>query len=600
MNRRTCPSHSAAVRSHRDGFAMWLALSALAVCSVLAISLARAQTVTVLSQRNTTDRVSLTAAVRTGQSLAAGAMTQDTWGGVGTSATIELPPPAADRTLSVTYEFLPDDATPPHPLRVLVRSTATATLATGPLTESSDQLYELNIRLDPDDNGVDDVRPLPDGYAAKLDQTVAAFNSVSMSPNVSVEGHAGCLSPATFLAGLNAPYSSTVALRIGLRDEVNGSGDPVNPHPLQGHVASVIPVYGSQGAEYSQLGIVRQSQSFASPPDYDWSATETYQLYEGGPTYSAVDVSGTLSNVTLGPTATNPLGVFFSGGTVIVSDDVTLVGTLIAETVRITGDDVALAATAAADWHELDPARWPRQPVVVAESLRIERSARGSIDGNILAASAHRFAAADQPSSVPINISSIATVEAEPAPVSKLRFPNAIDLSAVVSSDHDVWVDANGRGSRHRIVAVDAAERTLDVVGEWPEGTSLVVDLRSRSAASVWIRGQVFCESFGSSMAPVWDLTTTEWDTLYSDWTTENNARAGFGLPPISYPRFLADPANHATATNLTRLTHGLRSDPTLHIRPAEGIRTAWQTPLFRVPQSTATKPGGYKWTRVR
>ncbi|MCE9547648.1 MAG: LamG domain-containing protein [Planctomycetia bacterium] len=71
--------------------------------------------------------------------------------------------------------------------------------------------------------------------------------------------------------------------------------------------------------------------STSSPMTF-YSGATSYQLYPGGKAYTMPVVSGSLSNVTMGPDPiANPLGVFLANSTTYLYDNVTITGTIIVD-----------------------------------------------------------------------------------------------------------------------------------------------------------------------------------------------------------------------------------------------------------------------------
>jgi len=90
----------------------------------------------------------------------------------------------------------------------------------------------------------------------------------------------------------------------------------------------------------TQMGVSTISASMQIIPYWISSAaTLSYQIYPGGPSYSAVLVGDRLQTTTLAADpATNPLGLFYRAGKIELRDDVTIRGTLMAD--RISGANV--------------------------------------------------------------------------------------------------------------------------------------------------------------------------------------------------------------------------------------------------------------------
>ncbi len=86
----------------------------------------------------------------------------------------------------------------------------------------------------------------------------------------------------------------------------------------------------------------------------DWSKPsemESYRLFPGGPEYAIPEVSGTITNQTLGDSpAENPLGLYYADSDLTLADSVTVRGTLFCrEELEITGTDVVFEPVALPD-----------------------------------------------------------------------------------------------------------------------------------------------------------------------------------------------------------------------------------------------------------
>lgn len=92
----------------------------------------------------------------------------------------------------------------------------------------------------------------------------------------------------------------------------------------------------------TQMGVSTSSVSMQIIPYWVSPATTlSYQIYPGGPTYSAVMVGDRLQStaLTADPT-TNPLGLFYRAGQIELRDDVSIRGTLMAD--RVWGGNVVI------------------------------------------------------------------------------------------------------------------------------------------------------------------------------------------------------------------------------------------------------------------
>ena len=121
--------------------------------------------------------------------------------------------------------------------------------------------------------------------------------------------------------------------------QYNGYGDN---RPLTGPV--YLPYNQTSSSNLSQVSQLGASTTNTTPSTVaGWSypgAITSYQLYAGGQTYTVPTVPSTLSNTTYAPNnQSNPLGIFYSSGSVTISNNVAITGTL------ICGGDVTISGT---------------------------------------------------------------------------------------------------------------------------------------------------------------------------------------------------------------------------------------------------------------
>src|SRR5262249_44389276 len=112
-----------------------------------------------------------------------------------------------------------------------------------------------------------------------------------------------------------------------------GSSTPstfIFPHPINGPIQFSTSPQNSVQTDLSRLktswSTTPQTPSVAALNTTLW---QSYRLYDRGPVYQAVVLSSSLSNVTLRPSVTNPLGIFFQPGNLDVYDNVIVQGTLV-------------------------------------------------------------------------------------------------------------------------------------------------------------------------------------------------------------------------------------------------------------------------------
>jgi hypothetical protein len=124
-----------------------------------------------------------------------------------------------------------------------------------------------------------------------------------------------------------------------------------------------------------------------APRRVEFAAWRTYRLYAGGFEYEAEEVPATLRDVTLRPSAENPLGIFYRDGAVRLEDNVTIQGTLVCTgTVTLRGDFIHLTAF---NWRGEGGAplvrhveHWPRLPAIVAFGMEASADVKAQIEFN--------------------------------------------------------------------------------------------------------------------------------------------------------------------------------------------------------------------------
>ncbi len=134
------------------------------------------------------------------------------------------------------------------------------------------------------------------------------------------------------------------------------------------------------------LGLTANKISVESSVNLDIPTQEfTYQLYAGGPLYSATVVPSSLSYMTLtANAATNPLGIFYCSGNVTIGNHVSIAGTLVCDgSVTINGAGVTLST---ASLTPLSGSTTPiRLPCLVASgNLNCNSGTSASITGTVV------------------------------------------------------------------------------------------------------------------------------------------------------------------------------------------------------------------------
>ena len=166
----------------------------------------------------------------------------------------------------------------------------------------------------------------------------------------------------------------------------------------------------------------------------------------------------------------NPLGIFYRNGSIQVSDNVTIQGTLVATgTVTITGENARLCAY---NWkgdggRALVPNAelWPRLPAVVANAISTSRNLRTAIEGAVfveqtLSGAGGNFEYFDTND---VDITGTATSTPGQQPWSTVEVNEVVNLAQFDDSgQYEIWLQDGSSGSWFTIVGIDAAKPGTD------------------------------------------------------------------------------------------------------------------------------------------
>ena len=380
------------------------------------------------------------------------------------------------------------------------------------------------------------------------------------------------------------------------------------PHPLPG---SLTFTYSPANSTITDLGNLQtawsQNPTQPTAPQIDYSAWRAYRLFEGGFVYSAEPLAWYLNNVTLGPSTSNPLGIFYRSGNLYLGDDVTIVGTVVCSgQVFFQGDDCHLAGF---PWRDgqgnlvVNSADLFRQlPTIVADSVQFDRDARVLVEGAIIVNSTLKGAGGDfQFRYVPtVNITGTATATPAGPPCSTVQLANTPDLSSVIAGGvYSIWLaDADGlSGAWYPITAVDAGEHRLTVRGTIERTTAVSYRIRPTRERFVDLRGPLCGKQFDINRPPAWVLSNYYWNLLKSNWKKDNKELEDNGQPEIGFSTWLEQPGNFAAFSSWYR-TYGLNLEPTFHHKPTPEISYQWSAPMFKPYAGTGETEqfAGYRW----
>jgi hypothetical protein len=329
-------------RRRNRGMAILLVLGLMAVTLAVSYATLRGQGITSELARNNSRALDARAAAKSGLAAALRKMSEDGWAGVGA-------PFNANVTNNSWYEvsFMPGDTKllpgdPNYaelPFRVTIISKGFASDPTNTAVRSTHEsrgVVQLLRRA---------LQAEPSNWSTLTNSTVYQWGNVTalVQVPVRISGSASILGPLSLCpdypahSGANNEYLDDLFLRIA-------AGKPDHrplPSPLS--IALARQDLATTTRLTTKLGLVLvDNLGSTNDPLTHPGAVGSYRLYPGGPTYNIPSLSGTLTNQTYGPNpATNPLGVFRSVGTLVISNNVTLNGTLITSgalpEVQVTG-----------------------------------------------------------------------------------------------------------------------------------------------------------------------------------------------------------------------------------------------------------------------
>jgi hypothetical protein len=398
-----------------------------------------------------------------------------------------------------------------------------------------------------------------------------------------------------------------------------------HPHPFGGPVTFRSQPDTNSRNDLAVLGIPwKRDENKWNWPTINYSEWQRYQLYQGGFSYHAETLSSTLQNITLRPTENNPLGVFYARGSITVGHDVTIQGTLVSEgTVNVIGNRVRMGSY---NWRDGEGAGQvgdvdfvPRLPAIVARDLVFGRDSTAVVEGAVVvhtsvtgAGGQYELTANTFGQLLSAEITGSATARPMQQPQSKVTVSKGSELSAITGGElFAIWLSDGASGSWYPISAVNAAEKTLTVIGEARFDSPTPFRIKSIRKRSVDIRGPVVGAWFNFGCPDAWaNLTSSQWNTLYTNWQAAV-AAAPKNSVPIRFLDYLAIPQNfgvlgssfsYSQSAYSTWYSHllryGLSVEPTLHVRPISRVSYRWSPPLFEPYKGTADngKHAGYRW----
>ncbi len=461
----------------------------------------------------------------------------------------------------------------------------------------------------------------PAGYQATLPYTLTATmnksDSLNFDPGTRIEGPVW-VGKNQSLSLFNSEYWSgsirdSMLTEIGNQYGATSSANFVHPHPLNGPITFGKSPSGSLQSDLNKLKTPWSvTSNKASVDSMDTNQWLTYRIYDRGPVYQATTVSSSLTNVTLRPSAANPLGVFYCSGNLDVYNQVIVQGTLVVNgTLTVWGQGSTIAAynwiSSSGSAAVVDADKWPRFPAVVAKKLSFSNAARTVIEGallidNQLVGGGGDFA---NPTGTQSNLSGTATATRGQQPYSTVQLLGSPNLSSISGNQvYAVWL-ANGTSGRwYQIDSVNNTAKTLTVIGEASIPTAVAYKIRLNRSQFVCLNGPVVADYADIDNESEWTVSSTIWTKTYSDWNATNTILASQGLPRITFPNWAANPANliySGYVLPYQTATYGLQLEPTFSIRPTAGVSYRANPPLFTPYASTGSDAAaaGYRWKIV-
>lgn len=614
-----------------------MVMASVSASVVLTYAFMQTQVVSNTISQNASLRGLVAQAAQTGAAAALQDIQSPTWGGVSVplSGTL-LSDSSGTLSYDVTYQpyqaatgetLDADDA-----LKVIIQSigrwqpaatssgnTETQSTTPQPVTRTVEVTVQLMPRLPgrtigPGDTAsAEDVAINPNDYDSIQNYAVFAKSSgdFDVDPGVRIEGNLYLKQSLSLFS--NPGWSGSIEDRV-LKDLkqrfVTTSGGATtfqHPYPLAGSVSLYSNPTEGHKNDYSDAAVVwNRNTTVPSYPSITYSNFQQYRLFDDGFVYTAQTVNSTLSNTTLRPSATNPLGIFYRNGSITLYSDVTIQGTLVSTgTINIIGDRVQVTSfnwkgtggTALVSNADL----WPRLPALVAEDVFIERNTSVIIEGAIAAADSFSGTGGQLEYNTGLNEVSLAgTATASPLqqPWSEVRLDNSVNLSGVSGNgNYAVWLARGTSGNWYPITSVNANERKLTVLGEVRADAAVNYSIRRAKKQYVEVRGPISGSDHDIYHCTDWDLSSITWNILYSRWQDAVDDTPNNQTPPL-FTEWLATPANFSAWPSPYREV-GLSLEPTFTARSTTNIKYRWSPPLFEAYQSndpSATPYTGYRW----
>lgn len=628
------PLEQARGRSRR-GASLLMVVVALSVSLAVTYSFLHTQATVLQINRNAQHREAALQAAETGAALALARMHRKDWGGVAETYAQELNS-TAEGTSGFNVEFrpLPDASTPADQFSVVVHATGWWQSADDPasrLERSVQVVANLRPRSDldaaPNPGDYDQIQRYAlfaggnDGSTSYDSDGNLVKRSLTLDPGNRIEGDLWLAQSVRLYAepNWNSKVRTDLLTSIGTMWTQSDPFQIRSPHPLTGMLWFY--TYPTSGVrkDLRRIGLQNswsQAASKLTLPPLQLASRTKYRLFAGGFEYRAVKLGFTLRNITLRPTANNPLGVFYRDGDLVLDDNVIVQGTLVCTgTVYLAGNDLSIASF---NWRNAEglPAvngaeTWPRLPAIVARDVFINRltsrNVRVSVFGGVVVQNGVRGAGGDY------DLVSAAAVDIAPGtargrldlqPWSTITLIEPRNLSTLTADGrYAIWLDDGISGAWHTIVGVDAQRGQLVVLGEVGQDAQAVYRYRIERNRTRFadLYGPVSGQWMEINCPGVWKYPMqTDWTVLNNAWSTSN------AVAPTAFVDWLADAANTRELAHPLIRAHGLSAGKltfSLRHRPSEAQQTriVWAPPLFRPFSGSDTRDAraGYRWQIV-
>lgn len=338
--------------SRRRGVTLIIVMTTVAASVVIAVAFLHAEASSLKVAGNASVSNRAREAAETGMAALLSDLQSPTWAGVGTVLAAEV---GRDGTGTWSYRGtvapVVGDGTSAGALAAALRLKLTSVgtwQATGsprPVDRKLEAIVELVPRLPltgapsdrKPDSGFDPIQV----YAVFADNSTA---SIKLPPQAQIIGDVWAYDDVDVYDDVQ--WSASVRARVSLN----------KPTTISGSVSIYETASSSDAANLTALlgaGAWSQTSTPKTLPNLtvtQFAPSQTYRLYQGGPTYHSVAVGSTLDGtsanpIVLGPTDDNPLGIFYRAGDLSVKDNVRITGTLVATgNVAFEGPGIDLAA----------------------------------------------------------------------------------------------------------------------------------------------------------------------------------------------------------------------------------------------------------------